>query len=301
MANEFTEMGQALDAAVASREPAPAGGTAAPENQSTQTVTDTPNPDGGNREVEGGANGNRTTQGTATPPSENQRAVNYRNAARRIDRKRDIERTNAMSQRISQLEQEIQQLRGSEDEQAQALAAQKYDHLQDLLSMQATQRYQEWTDRAYDNFGDDADNFLQLSEKWGSYVNQNEPELAKMIHRQYGQQLYYAWLERMENAETRAQWAQMTRFERSRVLSDFYKKIDDHFKGLDAQGQPQGTPQGQPQGQPNGAPQGNPQGQPQNIPVPGGGRQTQTLPPTNNFGLALQQAMNRRGVSERNF
>lgn len=297
MPNEFTEMGQALDAAVASREPAPAGGTADTENQSNQTVTDTTDPQGGDRGVAGDASGSRTTQGQAKPQGENQRAVNYRNAARRIDRKRDIERNNAMSQRISQLEQEIQQLRGSEDEQAQALAAQKYEHLQDLISMQATQRYQEWTDKAFDNFGDDADNFLQLSEKWGSYVNQNEPELAKMIHRQYGQQLYYAWLERMENAETRSQWAQMTRFERSRVLSDFYKKIDEHFKGLDAQGSQQTTPQGQPQGQP----QGSPQGTPQNIPVPGGGRNTATLPPTNNFGLALQQAMNRRGVSERNF
>lgn len=51
MANEFTEMGQALDAAVASRAPESAGGTATSENQSqetnvTETDTGTPRADG---------------------------------------------------------------------------------------------------------------------------------------------------------------------------------------------------------------------------------------------------------------
>lgn len=302
MANEFTEMGMALDKAVQSREPETSGGTGESENQSqeqsTQTVTDTGNPQAGGREVEGGVGGNRTVQPTAKGSNENQRAINYRNASRRLDRKHDNGRNNALAQRVNQLAQEVEQLRNSNDEGAQNLAEQKAEHLQDLLSLQASQRYQDWSDKAYDNFGDDAENFLNLSEKWGQYVNSNEPELAKMIHRQYGQQLYYAWLERMENPATRKQWVEMTRYERSRVLSDFYKKIDDHFKGLDAQ--PQGQPQGTPQG--NTQPQGQPQGQPQvtDIPIPGGGRNTSTLPPTNNFGLALQQAMNRRGVSERN-
>ena len=296
MANEFTEMGQALDAAVASRAPESAGGTATSENQSqetnvTETDTGTPRADG--RGVEGGAGGNRTVQPNAKGQGENQRAVNYRNASRRLDRKHEMGRTSAVAQRINQLEQEIAQLRNSNEESQQSLADQKAEHLQDLLSLQASQRYQDWSDKAYDNFGDDADNFLQLSEKWGNYVNQSEPELAKMIHRKYGQQLYYAWLERMENPETRSQWAEMTRYERSRVLSDFYKKIEDHFDGNGRQAQPQQTQQAQP-------PQSQQQAQP-DVPVPGGGRNTSTLPPTNNFGLALQNALNRRGVSERTF
>lgn len=299
MANEFTEMGKALDAATQSREPESAGGTASSENQSqetTATETDTGNPQASGRGVEGGAGGNRTAQSNAKGQGENQRAVNYRNASRRLDRKHELGRTNAVAQRINQLEQEIAQLRESNDESSMGLAQQKAEHLQDLLSLQASQRYQDWSDKAFDNFGDDADNFLNLSEKWGNYVNQNEPELAKMIHRKYGQQLYYAWLERMENPETRSQWAEMTRYERSRVLSDFYKKIENHFNGQDAQQQaPTQVPQGQ-----NPEPQGQPSQQ-VDVPVPGGGRNTSTLPPTNNFGLALQNAMNRRGVSERTF
>jgi hypothetical protein len=102
-----------------------------------------------------------------------------------------------------------------------------------------------------------------------------------------------------KNREAAARWKSLNSYEKSKILDSYYSQLEkfgnDYAEGkIDANGNPvnAGTPNpATPTQTQTQTPQQTP---PQNVPVPGSGRDTNTMPPTNNFALALQDAMNKR-------
>lgn len=303
----FTEFGQALDAA----EHEITSGVSAGENQSTASV----DPSSGN----GGEQGNGKDGGSSAQPSANPTTPNgdtpkaptgagpansdaekqrkYNNflaAQRRFRAKRENPRT---QQRIRELSKERDDLLQLNDEQSTVLAHQKDSQIQDLMAAEQDRLYNEWLESAYQTFGEDTEKFVADSTRWSPYIVKHEPELQGMINRQYGQLLLKCWMDRMDNPESRQQWLDCDSYEKQKILHSLYKQIGQLVDGTHPilrQQQQQGAPQG---GQ---APQQQQQ-QPQqrqvvNAPVPGSGRDTNQIPPTDDFGLALQGAANECGV-----
>lgn len=312
----FTSMGQALDAAVAKRETGESQQTVSDGENGGQSTHSTP-PAGTSSTTAGRAgtsnpsNGDTSAKGTETKTAnrgfENQRGDNFRNMSRRIRQRENNSRVNS---RIQQLREQQQELLRTGDEQALILAHQKGSEIENLMAMQQDAAYSEWSQRACECFTD-PEVFLDQSERYGEYVNANEPELVSYIDRPYGMFLYRSWMDQMDNGDFRSRWVGMTAFEKGAVLNKIYSQILGfaNGKGQQPQGVPngqqatqQGIPQGNPQGAPNGSPNGGVQNQKQppatpDIPIPGSGRESNMIPAPNNFGEAFQNALARRGLS----
>lgn len=299
----FTSMGQALDAAVARREPEaqPSHTNGNVENGSQPSHT----PDEGTSSTSSGksgpskpANGDTSGQTTATKTAnqggENAgRTNNFHSAARRI---RQRANDGLVQRRIEKLAQEREELLKTGDEQSIVLAHQKGSEIENLQALQADQAYEQWADRAFECFGDSYKQFLDMSERYGEYVNKNEPGLVTMIDRPYGLYLYADWMRQMENGDFRTRWVGMTQFEKEAVLNNVYQQIVAKAEGPGVpqqQAQPQGgqaTPQ---------APQSQtpPQQKIPDVPTPGSGRESNQFSSPNSFGEALNNALAKRGIS----
>lgn len=298
----FTAFGQALDAAVEKRvqsessQSTPTSSTAG-ENGGNPSHT----PDEGTSSTSSGKSGtsnptNGDTAGqTTSTKAANQggenagRTVNFHSAARRI---RQRENAGRVAERISKLARERQELLNSGDEQSVILAHQKGSEIENLQALQADQEYQDWAERAYDCFGQEAESFLERSERYGAYVNQCEPGLVTMIERPYGLVLYNDWMRQMENGDFRNRWVGMTQFEKEAVLNHVYSQILAKANGASAgQGAGQTVPPVQ------SAPQQPQQVKAANVPVPGSGRESNQIPSPGSFGEALDNALAKRGIS----
>lgn len=297
----FTSFGQALDAAYAKRDP---DGASAPqhtsgdgENGGNTPAHSTPG-DGTSSTTQGksgtsnSANGDTSAKGTGTKTanqgSENQRDNNFRNMSRRIRQRESFNRVNS---RIQQLQREQKELLETQDPQSIILAHQKGSEIENLQALQQDVQYSEWSQRAAECFGNDADGFLDQSERYGEYVNQHEPELVSYIDRPYGMFVYKSWMDQMDNGDFRNRWVGLTAYEKGAVLNTIYKQILNFANGAQPQPQVQ-TPAPQ-------APAGNqpaPQA-PANVPVPGSGRTSNQIPSPGSFGEAFENALNKRGIS----
>lgn len=133
---------------------------------------------------------------------------------------------------------------------------------------------EEFENSAYSIFGDRTPEFMERTYKWAEHVNSNEPELRTYIERPYGKIMLNEWYKRMDNPNLRHQWFNMTSYEKGRVLDGFYNQLLTIAKG--------------------GATAGNKQTQ--NIPAATGGRNSNQVGPTDDFGIALQTAFNKFGV-----
>lgn len=298
----FTSFGQALDAAVAKRDPdsasAPQHTSGDGENGGTSAHS---TPDGGTSSTPSGksgtsnpTNGDTSAKGTgaatANRGNENQRDNNFRNMSRRIRQRESNARVNS---RIQQLRQEQQELLATQDPQAIILAHQKNSEIENLQALQQDAQYSEWSQRAAECFGDDADRFLDQSERYGEYVNKNEPELVSYIDRPFGMFVYKSWMDQMENGDFRNRWVGLTAYEKGAVLNTIYKQIINFANGAHQQPQPPvQTPAPQ-------APAGNQPSQsaPANVPVPGSGRTSNHIPSPGSFGEALENALSKRGIN----
>lgn len=297
----FTSFGQALDAAFAKRE---TDGDSTPQQTSGdgENGGNTPahsTPDEGTSSTSSGksgtsnsANGDTSAKGTgaktANQGSENQRDNNFRNMSRRIRQRESFNRVNS---RIQQLRKEQQELLATQDPQSIILAHQKNSEIENLQALQQDAQYSEWSQRAAECFGDNADLFLDQSERYGEYVNSNEPELVSYIDRPYGMFVYKSWMDQMDNGDFRNRWVGLTAYEKGAVLNTIYKQILNFANGKQ-QSQPQvQTPApAQPAGNPP-APQA-----PANVPVPGSGRTSNHIPSPGSFGEAFENALNKRGI-----
>lgn len=293
----FTSMGQALDAAVTKREPTstPTGGeNGNPKVSHTPDggTSSTPSAKSGTGNPANGDTAGKTTSETgANRPGENAgRTSNFHSAARRI---RQRENNGHVQQRIEKLTRERDELLKTGDEQSIVLAHQKGSEIENLQALQQDAVYDQWAQRAYECFGEAADKFLEMSERYGEYVNAYEPGLVTMIDRPYGMTLYQQWMSQMENGDFRSRWVGLTQFEKEAVLNHVYSQIVAKATGQEI---PQQQPGQQPPRQSSVPPEGTPQQKP-DVPVPGSGRESNQIPSPGQFGEALANAMSKRGIS----
>lgn len=192
------------------------------------------------------------------PEAENIHRTNWNNAQRRI-RSREASR-----RRIAELEQRLAQYEGKTDEASKLQAQQLHDRIDDMTALTDDDRWSDFSERAYSELGEQAQQLLEQSDRYADYVNAREPDLVQYVNRPNGMRLYKAWCDRMDQPELRRQWLEMTRFEKNRVLDNFYRQ-------LNASPKPAKT----------------------NVPVPAGGRDTASDQPTDDFGVELARSFNR--------
>ena len=192
------------------------------------------------------------------PEAENIHRTNWNNAQRRI-RSREASR-----RRIAELEQRLAQYEGKTDEASKLQAQQLHDRIDDMTALTDDDRWSDFSERAYSELGEQAQQLLEQSDRYADYVNAREPDLVQYVNRPNGMRLYKAWCDRMDQPELRRQWLEMTRFEKNRVLDNFYRQ-------LNAAPKPAKT----------------------NVPVPAGARDTASDQPTDDFGVELARSFNR--------
>lgn len=298
----FTSFGQALDAAMSKRDPDSASApqhTSGDGENGGDTAHSTPG-DGTSSTTQGksgtsnSANGDTSAKGTGTKTanqgSENQRDNNFRNMSRRIRQRESFNRVNS---RIQQLRREQQELLDTQDPQSILLAHQKGSEIENLEALQQDAAYNDFAKRAGECFGAEADAFLEQNERFGEYVNKNEPEIVSYIDRPYGMYVYKSWMDQMGNGDFRDRWVGLTAYEKGAVLNTIYKQIINFANG--AQQQPQPPVQTPALQAPAGNQPSNPA--PVNVPIPGSGRTSNHIPSPGSFGEALENALNKRGIN----
>jgi hypothetical protein len=175
----------------------------------------------------------------------------------------------------------------------------KEDQLKELQLAQIREAQAEWERDAYELFSpEDAAVFVEDSKKLGDWLNRNEPELLSYLDRPYGKHLLKGWMDKIAKNKAMAdQWESLNSYEKYRLIDKYYNEIEkfgkDYAEGkVNADGTPKQT--GTQQVPQAGASQTTTP--PVNAPVPNSGRDTNTIPPSNNFGLMLQEAMNKRNI-----
>lgn len=327
----FTDMGKALDAATQARE----SGSTPSNSVSSDSQPTTPTVSSGDDGKGSSGPSEPTTpvvtgEGSQPPKTENSPsgvADNKGKPSAPTDDKADDERRKfnhwqaqkriaAKEARRKQFEQEKQRLQQEReayaDEKGQYhdpnMVKVKDDQLRELEIAQIREAQAEWEREAYELFSPgDAATFIEDSKKLGDWLNNNEPELCSYIDKPYGKHLLKGWMDKIaKNKAAADQWQALNSFEKYRLIDKYYKEIEkfgeDYAAGrINADGtqkQP-GTQAPNPQQTPQtGAPQTTPPNPtPQvDIPVPNSGRDTNTMPPSNNFALMLQDAMNKRNI-----
>lgn len=201
------------------------------------------------------------------------------------------------------------------DKHNPTLAAVKQDQIRELDIARMQEAQEEWEREARELFSpEDAETFIEDSKNLADWLNSKEPELTAYLDKPYGKHLLKGWMDKIaKNKEAAAQWQTLTAFQKNQIIDNYYRQLEqfgnDYAAGkIDEQGNPiqqqQSQQQAQPQTQTPPAqqqqqqtqqPQGSPN-PPPNIPVPNSGRDSKTIPPSNNFGLMLQDAMNKRNL-----
>lgn len=248
----MAEFGAALDAANERRTEAPA--------KTENSDGDEPKDDG--------------KRGTRQVPDEAERArraENNRNAQRRIQHRR--EQRNSQN-RIAELERQAQEREQAGDPNS---AVGIRERISDIQASVADAEYNDFYDRAVEEIGEDADQFVQDTLRYSKYVNAAEPELLQMSQRPKGLLLLKEWMRRMDQPKLREEWLNMIPAEKQQVLMKFYSQLTS---GASKPTEPTKTPRN-------------------DVPVPGSGRNTKGLAPDDDFGLLLQEAKNRRLNSRR--
>jgi hypothetical protein len=331
----FTEMGQALDAATQARESGntPSNSVSSDSRPTTPTVSsgdDGKGSSGPSEPTTPVVSGDKVGEGSQPPKTENSPsgvADNKGKPSASTDDKADDERRKfnhwqaqkriaAKEARRKQFEQEKQRLQQERDAYADEngqnhdpnMVKVKDDQLRELEIAQIREAQAEWEREAYELFSpEDAATFIEDSKKLGDWLNKNEPELCSYIDKPYGKHLLKGWMDKIAKNKVAAdQWQALNSFEKYRLIDKYYNEIEkfgeDYAAGrINADGTPKQpgtqTPNTQ-QTPPSGAPQTTPPNRtPQvNVPVPNSGRDTNTMPPSNNFALMLQDAMNKRNI-----
>lgn len=229
---------------------------------------------------------------------------NSLNAARRIKNKRCFDTLNS---RISALEEELEQYKEYADAhpemklRADAAAEQTRGRIDDLRAVKQQQQAQDYYDDATQTFGaQDAEKFMQDSARYAQQVNEREPELCKFINRPYGKILLREWFDKMDRPDLNEQWERLTPYEKQIALTHDYNKIIGVFQRIETR-KKSGSQQSN-GGNPSATAANpglhiepsNPSANPQDVPVPGSGRNVNGTPGPDEFGMAWQEAVNRR-------
>ena len=197
-----------------------------------------------------------------------QKQNNWSNGQRRIQQRQSLKA------RVKELEARLAEYEGKDDDYSKFQSQQLQDRIDDMNAISADAEANDFANHASQFFGDETPAFMSNVYRYARYVNANEPDLLRYTQREYGPILLHEWMQRMDNPQLRAQWLQMTAYEKGRVLDNFYKQIG---QVISQYGKGQAP-----------APAAK-----QSVPVPNGGRQSPGAPATDDFGIALGQAFNR--------
>lgn len=324
----FTEMGQALDAASQSRETSTSSvssggepGNPAQDTGSSSEGPSTPVVTGGGgqppktdtspsaREDTPGnpSSGGNDTRSPDDKDGAERRAHNKWFASQRMARKQEKQRR--FEEQKARLERERDSYADKDGQNYnEQMALVKQDQLNELEMARIREAQEEWEREAYELFEpEDASAFIKDSKRYGDWINKREPELLSYLDRPYGKLMLKGWMDKIaKNAELADKWEALNSFEKYKIIDRYYNQLEkfgeDYAAGkVDINGNPIGQGAQQAPQAPNG--QGDPKNQTQtqvqtpqvpNAPVPGSGRDTNTMPPSNNFALMLQDAMNKR-------
>lgn len=182
---------------------------------------------------------------------------------------RRIRNRNGMRARIAELEKRLAQYEGKDDNYSKFQAGQLRDRIEDMNAIDGDEIVNEYEDHARRFFGDDAPYVMRQLEEYADYVNANEPDVKRYLHREYGPILMHEWCKRMDNANLRQEWLGMTAYEKGNILSRLYSGIENAVKGSKQKVASK------------------------SVPVPSGGRQTASSIPSDDFGVELGNAFNR--------
>lgn len=196
-----------------------------------------------------------------------QKQNNWSNGQRRIQQRQSLKA------RVKELEARLAEYEGKDDDYSKFQSQQLQDRIDDMNAISADAEANDFADHASQFFGDETPAFMSNVYRYARYVNANEPDLLRYTQREYGPILLHEWMQRMDNPQLRAQWLQMTAYEKGRVLDNFYKQIGQVISQY-GKGQAPAPAK-------------------QSVPVPNGGRQSPGAPATDDFGIALGQAFNR--------
>jgi hypothetical protein len=217
----------------------------------------------------------QTAESTAAPvqqqetePVREQKQNNWSNGQRRIQQRQSLKA------RVKELEARLAEYEGKDDDYSKFQSQQLQDRIDDMNAISADAEANDFADHASQFFGDETPAFMSNVYRYARYVNTNEPDLLRYTQREYGPILLHEWMQRMDNPQLRAQWLQMTAYEKGRVLDNFYKQIGQVISQYGKGQAPAPAKQ-------------------QSVPVPNGGRQSPGAPATDDFGIALGQAFNR--------
>lgn len=150
----------------------------------------------------------------------------HSNAVRRIQ-----SQNKQLKAKLAEYEAEIQKLKNSnkpEDVQRVNNLLDKHETFSTIVS---NNERETWEQEAEAVYGDNAGLFLQLSDKYGEYINTQEPEVCDYIGTKHGMLLLGEWMKRMEVPQYRAEWQQMPKFQKGQVLARFYEQIEQLTSG----------------------------------------------------------------------
>ena len=310
----FTEMGKALDDAAALYRddnsvdtPDTAPTDAGPDAGSSEGNPDTPQGEVGDANLPktettpagAGENKGNPSDGKAATADDKQdserKAFNHSQAAARIARKRAKEQEEYFK-RKERLEKERDDYA---DEQSPnhnpQMAAFKDDQLREL-ERETTERLEnEFLEECYNIFQDEkvVQEFVSDVRRLSWWLNNKEPELGRYVKKPYGKLVLKGWIDKIVKVPKAADWWQsLTPFEKYQHLDRYYKEFSNYIEkgkfpeGVGGKSVGAEPPKQQPK-----------QAATPDVPVPGSGRNTNNMPPSNNFALELEKAMQLNGVS----
>lgn len=328
MADEisFTDMGKALDDAAAqyrdtnSVDTTPdtsshdaGGGEGASEGtpdtapQGTEGDANLPKTD--NTQVGAGDDKGTQPDGDSAPADDKQdserKAFNHAQAAARIARKRAKEQREyyVKRQRIEAEQKDFANEQGQNYNPQ--MAAVKLDQIRELDIQEAQRHQNEFIEESYAIFQDEqvTQEFINDCQTYADWINTKEPQLGEYIKKPYGKLVLKGWLDKIaKQPEAADWWESLTPFEKYKTLDRYYNEFSTYIEKVqrgEIQTGAEPKVEVPPQQTQTQTTQPNPKPAPvaQNIPVPGSGRNTNNMPPTDNFSLELERAMQLNGVS----
>lgn len=220
------------------------------------------------------------------------KAYNRQQAAMRIARKQ--ERQRVYQEELERLNREKEVFEQEGENQNPTMAQVKDDQIRELQIQMVREVQAEWVREAREMFTpEDAEQFLKDTRTYGDWINQNEPELRQYIDKPYGRYLLKGWLDKVaKNPANADKWEAMNPYQKYQMLEKHYRELEkfgeDYAAGKVQIGVQQPNAQPQPQTQQTATPQQR------DVPVPGSGRNTNIMPPSDNWDLMFQSAENKR-------